>query len=159
MYQIAVLGILFALLLGGGYYITKSDDKSMISGTLLEEKSVQTDFIPTAENILGRYFCDRVSGCQSERTLNILSDGSVEMSTNNNEGIEISNDIEKGQWSIGGRNTILMSFNKTSGEGEESTTTTSTLFVQSVSSTTLAKISFDRNIYKDIKKPVFAKQE
>lgn len=158
MYQVTVLGILFALLLGGGYYITKSDNKSMISGTLLEEKSMQTDFIPTAENIVGRYLCDRASGCENEKTLAILSDGNVEISTNKNEGIEISNDVEKGQWSLGNGNTVVMSFDKTYTEGDESTTTTSTLFVQSVSSTTLAKISFDRNIYKDMKKPVFTRQ-
>jgi hypothetical protein len=152
MYQTIVLGLGFLLLLGGGYLIKHMDSQGVIGSSIATPAAL--DATTTLEMLSGTYICDVNSGCENPRVLTLSSDGTVNMNTSYENGVEVVN--ETGTWSIGinTRPAILL-------KGASGTLyPTPRLFnVRYASATSLSGITFDEKAYPDLKKPVFRKDQ
>lgn len=152
MYQIIVLGLGFLLLIGGGWLIKSIDKEGVVSRSFSgDQVSDVASF--TLENVSGSYVCDAASGCKTEYRMSLLPSGESELITTYGNGAEVS--VEKGTWRFenGGMVSILMTESQVLRYEKPRT-----FLVQLVGESKLSRLSFDKKIYSDMKKPVFIKK-
>lgn len=156
MYQFIVLCLGFLLLFGGGYLIKKTDRNSVITGSLSYGNSKSANSasltLPTSEEMAGTFLCDSDSGCTDNVSINLVQTGDVYMTTSYKDGTPALS--EKGRWMFeqGG----LISLKLTESDSSQYNVP-HMLLIQSVSTTTLDKFSYDAVLYKDMKKPTFSR--
>ena len=152
MYQTIVLGLGFLLIIGGGYLIKSIDKEGVILKSLSKDQKVEI-FSLTADDISGTFLCNETSGCENEYAVTFSPSGDVQLMAVYKDGIETL--IEKGIWRFetGG----LISISLTDSQTKHYDIPHSFL-IQSVSTSTLAKISYDVTTYPDMHKPVFIRQ-
>lgn len=153
MYKFIVLGLGFLLLFGGAYLIKKSDKEGVLNYAFSKEIKVLPT-VNTKEMISGVYKCDIENGCASPYVLILSDDNNVEMTTSYNDGVEIRK--ETGIWKLENGNliTILLT-DLSSGEHYE---IPHSILIQTVSTSTLTGLSYDKDFYFDMYKPVFVRQ-
>ena len=152
MYQFIVLLALFTVVIGGGFYIKKSDGEGVLKKAFSSSGPVDT-FIMTSENVSGSYYCSVVSGCSEYYKLNITTGGTAEMVTSYEGGME--NVVERGTWAFGEKGAIDVSLVESMGNYYD---IPHLIKINTVSSSTFKNIIYDSKIYPDMKNPVFIKE-
>ncbi|MFA6608815.1 MAG: hypothetical protein WCT07_02815 [Candidatus Paceibacterota bacterium] len=152
MYQTIVLGLGFLLIIGGGYLIKSIDKEGLIKQSFLKDSKV-TNILATIETVPGTYMCNESLRCDNSRTMTLSPSGEVQILTSYNNGAELLN--ENGSWKIeqGGLISVFLTDSTT-----EHYEIPHLFLIQSVSTSTLSKISFDSGLYPDMHKPIFIKQ-
>ena len=152
MYQIIVVGLGLSLILGGSYYVAKTDNYSVLGNTLTEN----TDALKlSTEDIAGNYVCAKTTGCANPYTLTLDTDGAATLHVTYENGVETKS--EQGLWSLitGG----FVSLTLTGPLLESDDSSARTFLIQSVSTSTLGKLVFDEKVYTDMVHPTFVREE
>lgn len=153
MYQFIVLSLGFLLLFGGAYLINKDDKDGILQYAFSKDMQV----LPSAlalETLTGKYYCDKKHGCDNTYVLNFSSEYKVDLEISFADGVEQK--TESGTWKIENGNIISILLTDSSSEGHFEIP--KTFLIQSVSTRTLSKISYDKEVYFDMNKPTFVKQ-
>lgn len=152
MYQTIVLGLGFLLVIGGGYLIKSVDKEGVIASSALKEQNVINTQL-TGDDMSGIFSCDETSGCDNVHTITFDPSGAVRIVTIYKDGTETLD--EQGSWKFenGGFISILITDSQV-----KHYEIGRAFLIQSVSTSTLGKISYDTNLYPDMHKPTFTKQ-
>jgi hypothetical protein len=152
MYQFIVLGIAGALVVGGSYYIVQSDNQGVLATSFTAP--IQTEGLPTMEDVAGVYICMNDAGCNRPYTLTLSEDGAARMEVSYDaSGVEVLQ--ESGIWGFKPGGLIALTF---TGSGAETYDPPHSFLIQSVSPHVLSKYVFDETKYPDMVKPVFTRQ-
>jgi hypothetical protein len=153
MYQLIVLGLGFLLLFGGGYLIKKSD-KAGVLGSSFASSSVTASSsaaVPSSITFNGVYSCDGAK-CSDPRNLIVSEDGTVQLSTTYNNGVEVLNEI--GTWTEDNEGKITIAITGTQSEAYDKPVT---ILLRQVTPFTL--VSVNGTSYKNWGAPTFRKQD
>lgn len=151
MYQFIVLLALFTVVIGGGFYIKKSDGEGVLKKAFSSNGPVDS-FVATAENISGSYYCDNSYGCTDSHKLTISSGGTCELVTSYEGGME--NEVERGTWQFNQNGTISISLVESLAERYD---IPHLLQINTVGSSTLKNLIYDTKIYPDMNNPIFVR--
>jgi hypothetical protein len=171
MYKFLIIIIALMFAGAGGYYVNSAGG-GIISDIVAGNVTTQETLIPVnTDEIPGIYVCNTVSTCKNKYTLLLKSDKTVEL-TQNTEKVEnetkdestetdtveklTGTNVEKGNWDIGVQNMLVITLTE---QGEEIYEVPQKIIVKNVRNTTLSKISYTKNNYKDMTNPIFIRQE
>jgi hypothetical protein len=91
----------------------------------------------------------------------LFDEGEQKTENKNTSTLDIVNDnsltnVEKGEWSIGVQNMLVVTFNE---YGTTTYTVPQKFVIKDISTTTLSEISYTKSNYKDMVNPIFLKQQ
>jgi hypothetical protein len=151
MYQFIVLGLGFLLLFGGGYLIKKSDKEGVLQQSYSATKYASGSSTPSTITFKGLFTCEG-SKCQDPRNLVVSEDGTVQLSTTYNDGVEVLNEL--GTWTEDKDGNITLSIT-----GTPSMAYDKPLVIALRQVTPFTLVSISGTTYKNWGSPTFRKQD
>lgn len=175
MYKYLIIGIALMFFSAGAYYINSAGG-GLISDIVAGNITSEANLTPlNIEKIPGIYVCNTSTTCKNKYTLSLKNDKTLELTrtlltTNNNpkknqtdsDAIDTTTlngallTSEQGTWDLGVQNMLVMTL---TGSGETSYTIPQKIIIKNVRNTTLSKISYTKNNYKDMISPIFIRTE
>jgi hypothetical protein len=150
MYRYFVLFLVGGFALLGAYYVREAGVERVFS--YIPNNGDEEALTP--DDVIGKYLCDEVNGCKEPYEITLYLNGAVKLMRIETE--DMSEVVERGKWAFVPGGLINISLDEKDGEKYESPVT---ILIQSVSTSTLAKIVYNAKLYPMIIKPKFIKQE
>ena len=147
MYQFVVIGLGLTLLIGGGYYLKKTDDSGVLSKAFARDSA-----FPTLDSVAGTYTCDINSGCAYPSEFTFLPTGKVEFIARYDD--DRGEMRETGIWRFGKGGTVNVTLSKSDGKEFNRV---HKLAAHTVESEQLSAFIFDSMLYPHMSEPVFSK--
>lgn len=187
MYRKLILGILLSVSLSATYYVVFSGGGNVLSSAITNDVTPSYN-TPTIEMISGIYSCSKQSGCLATSTLTLKDDntaemitsplksvvmvttpGSEEVSTSATDSVDYSNTqetetttlvredtLEKGTWDLGANNILIINLTDS---GTSTYDRVHKMIAQRVSTSTIQKITFAKDLFPFFAKPIFTREE
>jgi hypothetical protein len=155
MYRYLVASLLGFSLFIGAYYVREAGVEKVFSydpGT--------RDFARLgSEDVIGKYLCGIANGCKESYEITLYLNGEAKLT---HLGTEVKPEIiERGSWSFmdGGFISLTLTEKEEHDTEPENYETPQILIIQSVSTSTLTKITYNTKTYPLMAKPKFIKQD